>query len=287
MGMGMPSTTHPGVDDPGTESARYWRFSGLPGTELLTARFVTTSFTRHTHPTYTIGVITAGIEEYSHPGGKARVGPGGLAVVAPGEVHTGHAGIPEGWNYRVFYPSPEVMVDIARELGMRGTPVFTESGIHAPEVARVLASAHVAAEHGDRLTSSALARRGLGMLLSSHGRERAVEPAPHAARPEVARAREVLSARLLDPPTLDELAAQLGIGPFALSRAFRAAYGLPPHAYLNQVRVDRARALLVAGRRLGEVAAEVGFADQPHLTRHFKRHLGVPPGAYQRALLTS
>jgi len=285
--MGMPSTTHPGVDDPGTESARYWRFSGLPGTELLTARFVTTSFTRHTHPTYTIGVITAGIEEYSHPGGKARVGPGGLAVVAPGEVHTGHAGIPEGWNYRVFYPSPEVMVDIARELGMRGTPVFTESGIHAPEVARVLASAHVAAEHGDRLTSSALARRGLGMLLSSHGRERAVEPAPHAARPEVARAREVLSARLLDPPTLDELAAQLGIGPFALSRAFRAAYGLPPHAYLNQVRVDRARALLVAGRRLGEVAAEVGFADQPHLTRHFKRHLGVPPGAYQRALLTS
>jgi len=287
VGMGMPSTTHPGVDDPGTESARYWRFSGLPGTELLTARFVTTSFTRHTHPTYTIGVITAGIEEYSHPGGKARVGPGGLAVVAPGEVHTGHAGIPEGWNYRVFYPSPEVMVDIARELGMRGTPVFTESGIHAPEVARVLASAHVAAEHGDRLTSSALARRGLGMLLSSHGRERAVEPAPHAARPEVARAREVLSARLLDPPTLDELAAQLGIGPFALSRAFRAAYGLPPHAYLNQVRVDRARALLVAGRRLGEVAAEVGFADQPHLTRHFKRHLGVPPGAYQRALLTS
>ncbi|GAA1444007.1 AraC family transcriptional regulator [Nocardiopsis tropica] len=285
MGMGMPSTTHPGVDDPGTESARYWRFSGLPGTELLTARFVTTTFTRHTHPTYTIGVITGGIEEYSHSRGKARVGPGGLAVVGPGEVHTGHAGVPEGWGYRVFYPSPEVMVDIARELGMRGTPGFTESGIHAPEAARVLASAHVAAEHGDRLTSSALVRRGLGMLLRSHGRERAAEPVPHAARPEVARAREVLSSRLLDPPTLDELAAQLGIGPFALSRAFRAAYGLPPHAYLNQVRVDRARQLLLAGRRAAEVAAEVGFADQAHLTRHFKRHLGVPPGAYQRALL--
>lgn len=282
----MPSSTHPGVDDPGAESARYWRFSGLPGTELLTARFVTTTFTRHTHPTYTIGVITGGVEEYSHAGGTSRVGPGGLAVVGPGEVHTGHAGVPEGWDYRVFYPSTEVVADIARELGMRGTPGFTESGIHAPGVARVLARAHVAAERGDRLTSSALVRHGLGMLLRSHGRERAVEPPPHTARPEVARAREVLSERLLDPPTLDALAADLGIGPSALSRAFRAAYGLPPHAYLNQVRVDRARELLVAGRRVGDVAAEVGFADQPHLTRHFKRHLGVPPGAYQRAFLT-
>jgi AraC-like DNA-binding protein len=285
--MGMPGDVHPRIEDPRAERARYWRFSGLPETELLTARFVTTAFTRHTHPTYTIGVITDGIEEYTHERGRARVGPGGLAVVGPGEVHTGHAGVPEGWSYRVFYPLPEVVVGIARELGMRGTPAFTESGIHAPEAARVLATAHVAAENGDRLTASSLARQGLGMLLRSHGRERAAGPAGHAARPEVERARRILAGRLVDPPTLEELAAGLGIGPFALSRAFRAVHGLPPHAYLNQLRVDRARALLASGRRAGEVAVEVGFADQPHLTRHFKRHLGVPPVAYQRALLSA
>ncbi len=282
----MPSDVHPRVEDPRAERARYWRFSGLPETELLTAHFITTSFTRHTHPTYTIGVITGGIEEYAHARGRARVGPGGLAVVSPGEVHTGHAGVPEGWSYRVFYPSPGVVAGIARELGMRGTPAFTESGIHAPEAARVLASAHVAAEHGDRLASSSLARRGLGMLLRSHGRERGAGPTPRTARPEVEQARRILAERLVDPPTLEELALGLGIGPFALSRAFRAVHGLPPHAYLNQLRVDRARSLLASGRPVGEVAAEVGFADQPHLTRHFKRHLGVPPGAYQRALLT-
>ncbi|MFC9089751.1 AraC family transcriptional regulator [Nocardiopsis dassonvillei] len=283
----MPGDVHPRIEDPRAERARYWRFSGLPETELLTARFVTTAFTRHTHPTYTIGVITDGIEEYTHERGRARVGPGGLAVVGPGEVHTGHAGVPEGWSYRVFYPLPEVVADIARELGMRGTPAFTESGIHAPEAARVLATAHVAAENGDRLTASSLARQGLGMLLRSHGRERAAGPAGHAARPEVERARRILAGRLVDPPTLEELAAGLGIGPFSLSRAFRAVHGLPPHAYLNQLRVDRARALLASGRRAGEVAVEVGFADQPHLTRHFKRHLGVPPVAYQRALLST
>ncbi|WP_201294584.1 MULTISPECIES: AraC family transcriptional regulator [unclassified Nocardiopsis] len=285
--MELPSDVHPRVEDPRTEHARYWRSSGLPGTELLTARFVTTSFARHTHPTYVFGVITGGVEEYSHGRGLARVGPGGLAVVAPDEVHTGHAGVPEGWSYRVFYPSSEVVTGIARELGLRGTPAFSESGIDAPGAARALADAHLAAERGDRLTASSLTRRGLAMLLRSHGREPVPDPVRRTARPEVERARRILTEHLVAPPTLEELAARVGMGPFALSRAFRAAHGLPPHAYLNQVRVQRARELLAAGRRSGEVAAEVGFADQSHLTRHFRRHLGVPPGSYQRALLAS
>jgi AraC-like DNA-binding protein len=73
-----------------------------------------------------------------------------------------------------------------------------------------------------------------------------------------------------------------GLSQFALLRAFRAEMGLPPHAYLNQLRVRQARQLLDAGVSAAEVAARVGFADQAHLTRHFKRVVGVPPAAYQR-----
>jgi len=94
--------------------------------------------------------------------------------------------------------------------------------------------------------------------------------------------RDALADRLADPPSLDELAVAAGMSPFALLRAFRDATGLPPHAYLNQLRVRLARRLLDAGLPPAEVAAEAGFADQPHLTRHFKRVVGVPPGAYQR-----
>jgi AraC-like DNA-binding protein len=76
-----------------------------------------------------------------------------------------------------------------------------------------------------------------------------------------------------------------GLSQFALLRAFRAATGLPPHAYLNQLRVRRARLLLDDGVPAADVAAQVGFADQAHLTRHFKRVVGVPPAAYQRERL--
>jgi AraC-like DNA-binding protein len=97
--------------------------------------------------------------------------------------------------------------------------------------------------------------------------------------------RDLLPERLADPPTLAELADLTGLSQFALLRAFRAATGLPPHAYLNQLRVRQARLLLDEGVLAADVAAEVGFADQAHLTRHFKRVVGVPPAAYQRERL--
>jgi AraC-like DNA-binding protein len=94
--------------------------------------------------------------------------------------------------------------------------------------------------------------------------------------------RDLLHERIVDPPSLAELAAEVGTGQFAVLRAFRARFGMPPHAYLNQLRVRRACALLDAGTPAAQVAVAVGFADQSHLSRHFRRVVGVAPGRYQR-----
>ncbi|MYR42447.1 helix-turn-helix transcriptional regulator, partial [Streptomyces sp. SID5910] len=91
-----------------------------------------------------------------------------------------------------------------------------------------------------------------------------------------------LEQRMAAPPSLETLAAELGSSPFALLRAFRDAYGMPPHAWLTDARVRRARRMLDAGTAPAEAAVAVGFTDQPHLNRHFARIVGVPPGAYQR-----
>jgi AraC-like DNA-binding protein len=82
--------------------------------------------------------------------------------------------------------------------------------------------------------------------------------------------------------SIDRLAAEAGLSPFHFIRVFRREVGLPPHAYLSQLRVRKAKALLARGERLAAAALAVGFVDQSHLNRHFKRITGFTPGHYRR-----
>lgn len=267
---------------PDAESARHWRHPGVPGIDLLRARYVAHTFTRHTHEGYVFGVIGYGVEEFRYRGGLHRAPAGSIVLIDPDEVHTGHAGQPDGWAYRTCYPARQVVIDIAAELRTTtGTPHFPDPVGWDAAAAEAFSAAHRAAEWGDRLAASTLIRTALARLL-----QRFAAPAPprrqSVSRASARAARDLLATRLVDPPGLEELAATLGVGPFPLLRAFRAEYGLPPHTYLIQQRVERARRLLDTGSPPARVAADVGFADQPHLTRHFKRVHGIGPGAYLR-----
>lgn len=91
---------------------------------------------------------------------------------------------------------------------------------------------------------------------------------------------EMLHAQLAEPVSLDALSAVAGLDKFHLCRAFRAQVGLPPHAYLTQLRILRAKALLAAGTRPRDVAPQVGLYDQSQLNRHFRRIVGVTPGQF-------
>ncbi len=266
-----------------SERARHWRHAGLPGVDLLRARYVAKSFAPHTHGSFVIAAISEGVEAFRHRGTMERAGPGAIALINPDTAHTGHAGVPEGWSYRVLYPEPALVADIAAEtLAIRGDAAFTAVVADDPGACRLVASVHRAAEDDDALAADTLLRLTLAHLLNRYGGPARAGAIRGAGGRVAQRAREALVERMRTPPTLAELAAELDTGPFALLRAFRDAYGMPPHTWLTDARVRRARALLDAGTTPARAAVEVGFADQPHLNRHFTRIVGVPPGAYQR-----
>ena len=98
------------------------------------------------------------------------------------------------------------------------------------------------------------------------------------------RARDMLEQAVAEPPSLRALASAVGANPFVLLREFRRRFGLPPHAFLLRLRAERARTLLAKGRDLAEVAHDLGFADQSHMTRVFKRLYGLTPAAYRRTV---
>jgi AraC family transcriptional regulator len=124
---------------------------------------------------------------------------------------------------------------------------------------------HLARTYGNLAPSVALPRGGL---------------APWQER----RATELLMASLASDINLADLAASCGLSPRYFARAFRISMGLPPHKWLLQQRVARAKELLLhSSDSLGQVALACGFADQSHLTRVFSRAVGATPWAWRRA----
>jgi AraC-like DNA-binding protein len=103
----------------------------------------------------------------------------------------------------------------------------------------------------------------------------------------VRRVRDYLAAHLAENVTLDQLAAVTDLSAFHLLRVFRAAVGLPPHAYLTQLRIAHAKRRLAQSQGVAQVAAETGFVDQSHLTKQFKRLVGVTPGQYATAVVSA
>jgi AraC-like DNA-binding protein len=264
--------------------ARFFGAPGFPGLDCLTASFRRHAYAFHAHETYTIGNIDAGCETWMSRGARHYAGPGWLGLVNPLDVHDG-APVGEGYAYRMTYPTIELMQAVASAVSGRrvtATPLFRQSAVHDPMGARLFAEAHRLLEAGgDALAGEERLHRAYAHVLVRHaglmpmtvGREQG----------PVARAREVIEQRFAEPLQLSELAAVAGLSTHHLIRVFRAEVGLTPHAYVIDVRVRRAQALLRRGSSPAEAAVLVGFADQAHLTRAFKARLGVPPGAYRRA----
>ncbi|MFJ4682505.1 AraC family transcriptional regulator [Streptomyces sp. NPDC091377] len=265
------------------ERARHWQYEELPGVDLLRARYIHKTFVRHTHEHFVIAAVVDGVEVFHHGGADQYAGAGALALVNPDTSHTGRAGVPEGWRYGAVYPLPDVVAEIAAETTtIRGTPGFISPVVDDPYAVGLVHQVLRAADEGNALAADTLLRVAVTRLLRLNGGPLPQREVRTAGARTAARARAVLEARMAEPPPLERLAADLGTSPFALLRAFRDTYGMPPHTWLTDARVRRARRLLDAGTTPAEAAIAVGFTDQPHLNRHFARIVGVPPGAYQR-----
>jgi AraC-like DNA-binding protein len=254
---------------------RAWRPAVSGIAEVLHAHFTDHAYPVHTHDTWDVMILDHGVVDFSLD--RRRHGAWDAARVVllpPGVPHDGRTVLPAGFHKRVLYVTTDVLPERLAGAAVKG-PVLAD-----PELRRAVHRLHTALAHRDDAleAESRLAFVRERLLARMDG----LRPRPPGREGDrlAARLRDLLDARVADGLTLEEATAILHAHPTHLVRSFSRAYGLPPHTYLTGRRIDRARAMLLAGARPAEVAAAVGFYDQAHFSRHFSRHMGVPPARF-------
>lgn len=272
------------------DDARLWRVDILGGLELLRARYVEFTFSPHTHEEFMIAVTEGGTALPRYRGGAHIHRPGDVLVLNPGEVHGGGPAHGAIWRYRAFYAPGALLQRAAQELTgvVRGLPQFAEDVVRDPYVAGMLRQAHTTLEEPNSvLERESRLLEALASLVTRHAVDKLPTHRIGSEHRAVKRAREYLETLPSENVSLERLAREASLSPFHLCRVFRQTIGLPPHAYQTLMRVCLAKTLLAKGVSISQVAVEVGFYDQAHLTRHFKHIFGVTPGQYLGKVLPS
>lgn len=273
--------------DPGRVEIR--QPADLPGVELLVAERSARRWVvlHHAYAFCTVLEMARPVP-WRYRGRRFDLGADGCSFMEPGEVHA-NLRVSDPATFRVLFIDPAVVERTASELGLGESLHFKLAQIDEashPQLRKALLGLHASLERpATQLERESLLARCLELVFQQCTETSASPARSDSSSLSVSRAREFIAEHLTQQVRLDDLVAATGAANrFQLVRSFAAATGLPPHAYQIQQRIIRGREMLARGMRVAEVAAELGFVDQSHFTRHFKRVVAVTPGTYQRAI---
>lgn len=262
----------------------FWRDEVLP---FIEARSIhdgrKVCYAKHAHETFSIGIVVAGQCTYLNEKKRQRIGAGSVVMMNPGDVHSCNPISDGPWSYRMLYIDVSWLAGIQQELGAsrnhRFQPFSTTATTH-PELYRglhrlydVLTDEH--AEHLQKHTAAVTFMNSVQQVLSP------AHISPRRRHRSLERAAEFIMHNYARPVRLDEICAAANLSISYLIRAFKDEYGMTPHAYLINRRIEFSRAQLRRGRPISEVAVAAGFADQAHLQRSFKKFVAATPGQYR------
>lgn len=250
-----------------------WR-PPVPGiAEVFHARIAGYRYPKHFHETWTVLIVDRGALRYDLDTRHHGVAGELVSILPPGVTHNGYpAERSHSFRKRNLYLDSGFL---PRELTGRAVDgsTFADAGLRA-----AISGLHDVLAAPDPLDVEARLA-----LIAERFRSRLQRRPPAVPEPDAGvadRLRQYLDGHLGGDVTLAAAAGPLDRSVPHLVRSFTKRYGISPHAYVVAKRIEAARTLLLDGVPAARVATDVGFHDQAHLTRHFKRHVSVTPARY-------
>ncbi len=266
------------------EKTEMWCAPHLNRLTMLRATYTTYAYKRHFHDYFAIGVIEDGVQTFSCNSAQFMNPAGGIFIIQPGEAHDGQSATDTSFTYSAFYPQVDDLQRIAHEMGSKssGLPAFNQAVIQDAALSKRLLKLHqVLRQDKSSLEQESALIETFADLLYRHAIDRPNLETVRKESQTVARLRGYIEDHYPDDIRLDDLAQYANWSPFYLLRVFHQEVGLPPHAYLESIRIRAAQRYLERDMPLVQVAYETGFSSQSHFSNAFKRFIGVTPGRYR------
>lgn len=264
-----------------------WRAPDL-GADLLRGQFANFAYDVHTHDTACFALLTQGAIRIRTRGSEFIARRGDLYAIDADEPHAGWPVDDTGWKLRTIYVDMHYLqAQIGDERGARHVSLAGPI-IRDPELAAMLYGVHVCSQtQGPPLVREEQYLAFIARLFERHARHAAAPDIAgnraHAEAHAVRLAKAFIDEHLHENVNLAMIARAAGLPVYRLFRAFDRSTGMTPHGYQRQARVRSAMTLIRRQRPLSDVAAATGFADQAHLTRAFRKVMGITPGRYKQA----
>ncbi len=237
----------------------------------------------HSHDEFSFGMIDQGRAIYRNRQRSHQIGKGDLVTISPTDVHSCNPKDGQ-WSYSMLFVDAirmgEVQQEILQNYSVDYMPFLNdvERNVRSKQTFQVLWSA--LQEEESLLQVQANFYDFIEASLNKQPVE-ICDKAKQKSQPDLKHIREKLLDDLSYTYQLDELAEGTEMGRYQLLRAFKNQFGLPPYAYLMDEKIKRAKVMLRSGQELSSIAQELGFSDQAHFQRQFKKKLAVTPKFYQ------
>uniref|UniRef100_E1T401 Transcriptional regulator, AraC family n=1 Tax=Burkholderia sp. (strain CCGE1003) TaxID=640512 RepID=E1T401_BURSG len=263
---------------------RFWRSDALP---YIEARSIEDGrdicYAKHSHETFSIGAVTGGRSVYVNRHAREWTGTGAVVLMNPDDVHACNPVADERWSYRMLHVDVAWLTDLQHELGFSASRAFRAFSQTMSTDAELFDGLNRL--HGILVDSETdlLRKQSAAITFFTEVQQR-LNRAPCCGDPasrQLARAAEFIADNCTRALRLEDICEAAGLSASHLIRAFKERYGMTPHAYLINRRIQYSRAQLRRGRVIAEVALDAGFADQAHLQRTFKRLVAATPGQYR------
>lgn len=265
----------------------FWRDSRLPfieAREVLDGRHF--CFDKHHHDEFSIGTICSGTNHYwNQHHSPQTIGQGSTVIVNPHDTHACSSLENQPWSYRMFYINRQWLHQFQHSIGLKthiDLHLFKENFSQDPILFSQLNQLH-----HQLVSPNHLLQKQIYLIEFMELMHQRLDFKPILDRPchlATQKATQYIHDCIDQEINLDTL-CQIGqISPTHLNRSFKQHYGLTPHAYMINHRINQAKHLLQGKDKLVDIAQKVGFADQAHFQRVFKKYVLATPGQYRQSM---